>query len=81
MDPVLQEIYSTVVPSMPYIIAAFVLVLVILFVFLFRLNGKLKREEERLRVLEERLSRAAVPFSAEMSAPATVDGLRDEEAS
>lgn len=53
MNPILEEIYSTVIPSAPYLIAAYALVLAALLVWLlaqFRRQSNLSR---RLDVLEE----------------------------
>lgn len=53
MNPILEEIYSTVLPSAPYLIAAYVLVLAALLVWLlvqFRRQSNLSR---RLDMLEE----------------------------
>lgn len=53
MNPILEEIYSTVIPSAPYLIAAYALVLAALLVWLlvqFRRQSNLPR---RLDVLEE----------------------------
>lgn len=53
MNPILEEIYSTVIPSAPYLIAAYALVLAALLVWLlvqFRSQSNLSR---RLDVLEE----------------------------
>ncbi len=53
MNPILEEIYSTVIPSAPYLIAAYALVLAALLVWLlvqFRRQSSLAR---RLDVLEE----------------------------
>ncbi|MBR2789777.1 MAG: heme exporter protein CcmD [Eggerthellaceae bacterium] len=53
MNPILQEIYSTIIPSAPFIIAAYALVLVCLFVFLFMQRAKIRAAERRLDVLED----------------------------
>ncbi len=55
MNSILEEIYSTILPSAPYLIAAYVLVLAALLVWLlvqFRRQSSLAR---RLEVLEEEL--------------------------
>ncbi len=55
MNPILEEIYSTILPSAPYLIAAYVLVLAALLVWLlvqFRRQSNLSR---RLDMLEEEL--------------------------
>ena len=55
MNSLLEEIYSTIVPSMPYIIAAYVLIMVALFVFVALAFKRLKADERRLQALEARL--------------------------
>ena len=55
MNSILEEIYSTILPSAPYLIAAYVLVLAALLVWLlvqFRRQSSLAR---RLEALEEEL--------------------------
>ncbi len=55
MNPILEEIYSTILPSAPYLIAAYVLVLAALLAWLlvqFRRQSNLSR---RLDMLEEEL--------------------------
>lgn len=55
MNSILEEIYSTILPSAPYLIAAYVFVLAALLVWLlvqFRRQSSLAR---RLEVLEEEL--------------------------
>ncbi len=53
MNSILQEIYSTIIPSAPYLIAAYVLLLAVLFVWLFIQYRKQSKLEQRLRILEE----------------------------
>ena len=55
MNSLLEEIYSTIVPSMPYIIAAYVLIMVALFVFVAFAFKRLKADERRLQALEAHL--------------------------
>ena len=62
MDPILSEVYSTVLPAAPYVLAAYVGILLALFAFVFSLWRKSKRTEAdidaRKRALEERERRA-----------------------
>lgn len=53
MNPIMAEIYSTIIPSAPFIIAAYVLVLACLFVVLFMQQRKITAAERRLALLEE----------------------------
>lgn len=59
MNPILQEIYSTIIPSAPFVIAAYALVWVAIFVFLFAQWKKLKAAERRLDLLEDAAAEAA----------------------
>ncbi len=56
MNPVLAEIYSTVVPSMPYLIAAYVLLWVALLVYVFMIARGFKKAEAQMAVLEDALA-------------------------
>lgn len=53
MNPVLEEIYSTVIPSMPFIIAAYALIWVVLLVYVFVSMRGMKKTEQQIAVLEE----------------------------
>ena len=57
MNPVLADIYSTVIPSAPYIIAAYVIVLAALFIYLLIVVRGLRRDEARMDLLEQQLDR------------------------
>lgn len=58
MDPILSEVYSTVLPAAPFVLAAYVGIWLALFVFAFALWRKAKRMQSDIeslkRVLEER---------------------------
>ncbi len=58
MDPILSEVYSTVLPTAPYVLAAYVGILLVPFAFVFSLWRKSKRTEANIdalkRALEER---------------------------
>ena len=56
MNSVLAEIYQTIIPSAPYVIAAYALVLLIFFVYAFIIIRGLKKTESQLAVLEETLA-------------------------
>lgn len=62
MDPILSELYSTVLPAAPYVLAAYVGILLTLFAFVFSLWRKSKRTEVDIdalkRALEDRERRA-----------------------
>lgn len=53
MNPILAEIYSTIVPSMPFIIAAYVLLWILVFVWIAVQFKKQKELDVRLTILEE----------------------------
>lgn len=53
MDSVLVEIYSTIIPSAPYIIAAYALLWAALLVYVFIAVRGLKKTEAQMAVLEE----------------------------
>ena len=55
MDPVLTEIYSTVLTGAPCGIAAYALVFLGLFAYVFFIMGKLKKAERKIAALEEYL--------------------------
>lgn len=56
MDPILQEIYSTVVPSVPFLIAAYALLWAALLVYVVVMQRGLKNSEKRLDLLEAELA-------------------------
>lgn len=56
MDPILQEIYSTVVPSAPFLIAAYALLWAALLVYVVVMQRGLKNSEKRLDLLEAELT-------------------------
>ena len=62
MDPILSEVYSTVLPAAPYVLAAYVGILLTLFALVFSLWRKSKRTEVDIdalkRALEDRERRA-----------------------
>ena len=53
MDPILLDIYSTIVPSAPYLIAAYVLLWAALFAFMLFIWRKVKKAESQIELLEE----------------------------
>ena len=53
MNPVLVEIYSTIIPSAPYIIAAYALMWLAILVYVFIVVRGLKKTEAQMTVLEE----------------------------
>ena len=53
MHPVLVEIYSTIVPSMPFIIGAYVLMWLAILVYMLVITLSYKKAEKQMAVLEE----------------------------
>ena len=56
MNPVLTEIYSTIIPSMPYVIAAYALIWLVLLIYVFIIMRGQKKAESQMAVLEEELA-------------------------
>ena len=61
MNPILADIYSTVIPSAPFVIAAYVLVWAVLLIYVIKVVRGLKKTEEQIAVLEEAV-RASRPL-------------------
>ncbi len=59
MDSVLAEIYSTIIPSAPYLIAAYALIWLVLCAFIAMTFTKLARAEKKLALLEEQISESS----------------------
>ena len=55
MDPILSEVYLTVLPAAPYVIAAYVGILLALFAFVLLLWRKSKRTEADIDALKRAL--------------------------
>lgn len=55
MDPILSEVYSTVLPAAPYVIAVYVGILLALFAFVLLLWRKSKRTEADIDALKRAL--------------------------
>ena len=63
MNPLLQEIYSTIIPSAPYVIAAYALVWVVLGVWLLVQFRKQNALAKQLMLLEEAMEDASKKIS------------------
>ena len=57
MNPILSDIYSTVIPSAPFVIAAYVLVWLALLVYVIVVVRGLKKTEAQIALLEEEVAR------------------------
>lgn len=53
MNPVLEEIYSTIIPSAPFLIAAYALLWVALLIYVLVSMFGMKKTEAQIAVLEE----------------------------
>ncbi|MDO4502701.1 MAG: hypothetical protein Q4D06_05900 [Coriobacteriia bacterium] len=56
MDPILESIYSTVIPSAPYLIAAYALIWAVLLVFALMIWRGTKKASDRMALIEEELA-------------------------
>ncbi len=56
MNPILADIYSTILPSAPYVIAAYALLWVALLAYVLVIACGQKRAEAQLMLLEEALA-------------------------
>lgn len=53
MNPILEQIYSTILPAAPFVIAAYALIWLALFVYVFMIRRGVKKAEAQMAVLEE----------------------------
>ena len=53
MNPILADIYSTVIPAAPFVIAAYVIVWAALLVYVVFIVRGLKKTEAQMALLEE----------------------------
>ena len=66
MNPLLQEIYSTILPSAPYIIAAYALVWLVLGVWMFTQFRKQSALQKQIMLLEEAVEDTRSRTSSEL---------------
>ena len=55
MDSILSEVYSTVLPAAPYVLAAYIGIWLVLFIFVLPLWRKSKRTREHIEALKQAL--------------------------
>ena len=55
MDPILSEVYSTVLPAAPYVLAAYLGIWLVLFIFVLVLWRKSKHTSEDIEALKQAL--------------------------
>lgn len=53
MNSVLEQIYATILPSAPYVIAAYAIIWFVLLAYVVIITVKLRTTEARIAVLEE----------------------------
>lgn len=56
MNPILADIYSTIIPSAPFVIAAYALLWVALLVYVLVIARGTKKSEQKLALLEEQVA-------------------------
>jgi hypothetical protein len=61
VDPILAEIYSTVLTAAPYVIAAYVLMWLVLLVYVLIVVVGLKKTERQLSALQQALDEQQRP--------------------
>ena len=62
MNPLLEEIYSTIIPSAPFLIASYALIWLALLVFVFIMMRSMKKTQRQLMVIEEALVEKGIAF-------------------
>lgn len=55
MDSILSAVYSTVLPAAPYVLAAYIGIWLVLFIFVLALWRKSKRTSEDIEALKQAL--------------------------
>ena len=55
MDPILAEVYSTVLPAAPYVIVAYVGIWLVLFAYVLVISNRAKRTSADIEALEHAL--------------------------
>lgn len=55
MDSILSEVYSTVLPAAPYVLAAYIGIWLVLFIFVLALWRKSRRTSEDIEALKQAL--------------------------
>lgn len=58
MDPILEQIYATILPSAPYVIAAYALMWGALLVYVIYATVRMKKVESQIAVLQNTLDKA-----------------------
>ena len=53
MNPILADIYSTVIPSAPFVIAAYALLWLVLFLYVAFAMKRLSKAEKQINLLEQ----------------------------
>lgn len=66
MNPILEQIYATVLPSAPFVVAAYALMWAALCVYVVYALSRLRKTEAQLAVLERSLSSAAADRTSDV---------------
>lgn len=75
MNPILQQIYATILPSAPYIIAAYALMWAALVVYVIYATVRMKKLESQMHVLQDLLEKRQGnhPSGTNASAPSKIE--------
>ncbi len=57
MDPILNTVYGAIMPAAPYVIAAYALIWIVLFVYVAIIVRGSKKNERDIEALEEEVAR------------------------
>ena len=76
MNPVLTEIYSTVLSGAPYVIAAYAGILLVLFAYVCYVLVTLHKTEKKIAALEEHVM--ATPDHVDLQKAASRDILKEK---
>lgn len=71
MNPILADIYSTILPSAPYLVAAYALVWAALLVYALIILRGTKRAQAQMTLIEEELAERTPPTQAAEREPQT----------
>ena len=59
MDPILEQIYATILPSAPFVIAAYALMLAALIVYVIYATVRMKNVESQIAALRETVEKSS----------------------
>ena len=67
MNPILEQIYATILPSAPYVIGAYALMWAALCVYVVYALSRLRKTEAQLDVLERSLATPTTDHTADIT--------------